>query len=68
VKNRRLTRRRSFLLGLGASVTTGAYAIMDRPRQLNNAAQILLDQKRGFAVRGDASLRARAIDSLQPTC
>ncbi len=68
MKNRRLTGRRSFLLGLGASVATGACAVVDRPRQLNDTAQLLVDEKRDFAVRGDASLRDRAIDSLQPTC
>ncbi len=68
MKNRRLTGHRSFLLGLGASVATGPCATVDRPRQLNDAAQILVDQKRDFALRGDASLRARAIGSIQPTC
>jgi endo-1,4-beta-xylanase len=60
VKNRRLTRRRSFLLGLGASVATGACAITNRPKQLNDKVQGISDHKRDFTVVGDAPLRERA--------
>jgi endo-1,4-beta-xylanase len=60
MKNRRLTGRRAFLLGLGASAATGACSTASKSRQLNNNAQAMSDAHRDFAVIGDAPLRERA--------
>ncbi len=59
-RNHRLTGRRAFLLGLGTSAAASACGIAGRPRQLNDKAQVIIDEKRDVSVRGDASLRDRA--------
>jgi endo-1,4-beta-xylanase len=60
MKNLRLTGRRAFLLGLSASAATGACAISNPYRQLNNKVQATVDDKRDFTVSGDTPLRDRA--------
>jgi endo-1,4-beta-xylanase len=45
---------------MGASAAVGACTITDRLRALNDKAPEIIDEKRNFAVRGDASLRDRA--------
>lgn len=59
-KNRRLTRRRTFLLGLGAAVGAGTFAMASKARQLKNYAQPIRNDQRDFAVSGEAPLRDRA--------
>lgn len=59
-KNRILTKRRAFLLSLGASVGMGAFAIASRCRQLNNKPQAIGDKKRDFTVIGNTTLCDRA--------
>jgi endo-1,4-beta-xylanase len=58
-KNRRLTGRRAFLLSLAAAAS--ACAITNRPRQLNDKTQASSDEKRDFALIGEAPLRDRAL-------
>jgi len=60
---KKLTRigRRSFLLGLGTLIGTGAWAIADPfQKPLKNQIKILYAENRNFTVRGNKSLRDRA--------
>lgn len=59
-KNRILTKRRSFLLLLGAMGGAGAFAMASNSRQLNNQPLEIRDEETDFAVIGEASLRQRA--------
>ena len=57
VKNSRMIRRRTFLLRLGAAVSAGTLAMASRTKPSRNQAQPIKENKRDFAVIGEAPLR-----------
>jgi len=59
-KNWILTKRRTFLLGLGALASMGAFTISGRFRHFNNQSQAIDREGGDFSVSGDAPLRERA--------
>lgn len=60
MKNLRLPGRRAFLMGLSASAATGACAMSNRSKQVNDTIQATADEKRDFTVSDDTPLRDRA--------
>lgn len=62
VKTSRMTRRRTFLLSLGAVVSAGTLAMASRTKQLRNQAQPIKENERDFIVVGETPLRQRAAE------
>lgn len=60
-KNRAITKRRTFLLGLGALAGISTFTLPGGFKNLSEQHRDIGDEKRNFAVNGNTSLRDRAV-------